>query len=143
MVRQSILHFTMMGVVSVLIVGCGGPPHHQKDHPLPPPAYADSVAATAIEEGNRLFALRDWSEASKQYEAAIQAQSSLGEAHYNLGLSLYQQGRYAEARPHFVRAAKLEPGNSVIRNAPPFRTYGTVEQDTELESSDGHSGHRH
>ncbi len=133
----------MVGVLSVLIVGCSGPPHHQKDYPLPPPAYADPVAATAIQEGNRLFALRDWSEASKKYEAAIQAQSSLGEAHYNLGLSLYQQGRYAEARLHFVKAAKLEPGNSAIRNAPPFRTYGTVEQDTAPESSDGHSGHRH
>ena len=143
MVRQNILHFTMVGVLSVLMVGCGGPPHHQKDHPLPPPAYADPVAATAIKEGNRLFALRDWTEASKKYEVAIHAQSSLGEAHYNLGLSLHQQGRYAESRPHFVKAAKLEPGHSIIRNAPPFRTYGRIKQDTEPESSDGHSGHRH
>ncbi len=143
MVRQSILHFTGVGVLSVLLVGCGGPPHHQKDHPLPPPDYAVPVAATAIEEGNRLFALRNLREASKKYEAAIQAQSSLGEAHYNLGLALHQQGRYAESRPHFVKAAKLEPGNSVIRNAPPFRTYGTVEQDAEPESPDGHAGHRH
>lgn len=143
MVRQNILYFIMVGVLSVLIVGCGGPPHQQKDHPLPPPAYADPVAATAIKEGNRLFALRDWTEASKKYEAAIQAQSSLGEAHYNLGLSLHQQGRYAESRPHFVKAAKLEPGNSIIRNAPPFRTYGTINPDTEPEYSDGHAGHSH
>ena len=143
MVKQNILYFTMVGVLSILFVGCGGPSHHKKDHPLPPPAYADPVAATAIKEGNRLFALQDWTEASKKYEEAIQAQSSLGEAHYNLGLSLDQQGRYAESRPHYVKAAKLEPGHSIIRNAPPFRTYGTIEHDAEPESSDGHAGHRH
>jgi len=143
MVRQSIRHFTLVGVLSVLIVGCVGSPPQHKEQPLPPPAYADPVAATAIIEGNRRFAQRDLREASTKYEAAIKAQSSLGEAHYNLGLALHQQGRRSEARPHFMRARKLEPGNSVIRNAPPFRTYGTIEQDTEPESSEGHFGHQH
>lgn len=143
MIRRKMPTMTMLGVLSVLVMGCVGAPNPQKDQPLSPPAYADPVAATAIQEGNRLFSLWDLRGASKHYEAAIQAQSSLGEAHYNLGLALHQQGRFVESHPHFRRAAKLEPGNLVIRNAPPFRTYGTVEQDTEPESFDGHSGHRH
>ncbi|MCZ6800040.1 MAG: tetratricopeptide repeat protein [Nitrospirae bacterium] len=143
MMRQRIRHFTMLGVLSVFMVGCGGPSHHHKDQPLPPPPYAGPIAVTAIEEGNRLFAQRELKKASKKYETAIQAQSSLGEAHYNLGLALHKQGRYAESRPHFVKAAKLEPGNSVIRNAPPFRSYRTNEQHAGPEPSGGHSGHSH
>ena len=80
-------------------------------------------------------------EAAKHYGAALHAQSSLGEAHYNLGLILHSQGLFVGARIHFMRAAKLEPGNPAIRNAPPLRQYGTVEQDTSEQSSDGHMGH--
>ena len=143
MVRQSFGHLIKVGVLIFMVVGCAGLVTNHGDHPFSPPAYADPVAAIAMEKGNHLFAGQRWEAAMEQYEAAIQAQTSLGEAHFNLALALYVQGRYEEARPHFVKAVKLEPGNPVIRNAPPFRMYGTVEEDAELDSSHDHSGHHH
>jgi tetratricopeptide (TPR) repeat protein len=78
-----------------------------------------------------------------KYQEAINVQFSLGEAHYNLGLALYRRSLYAEARPHFKKAAQLEPFNEVIWNAPPFRKYGTVEPNTPPPAPDGHFGHQH
>ena len=131
-------------LLSVFVPGCAsGLTSSGKDAPLPPPEYADSVAAQHIVEGNRLFFRQRLRDAATKYQAAIDAQSSLGEAHYNLGLALYKRGLYADARPHFKKAAQLEPYNTVIRNAPPFRKYGTVKTKTENETHDGHFGHQH
>ncbi len=71
------------------------------------------------------FSGKRYRDAARKYESAIKVQPTLGEAYYNLGLALYRRGLYAEARPHFEKAAQLEPYNQVIRNAPPFRKYGT------------------
>jgi tetratricopeptide (TPR) repeat protein len=126
-----------------MIDGCAGTPQSPKDEPLPPPENALPLVAPLIIEGNRLFAKRDFREAATKYEAAIKAQSSSGEAHYNLGLALSKRSLYSEARPHFEKAAELEPFNTVIRNAPPFRKYTTVEPSTPEPASDGHMGHQH
>jgi len=133
-----------LGMLFVLIIGgCAGHTPHEVDQPLAPRADADPEAAEDILEGNRLFAEHQWEAAIKQYEAAINAQSSAAEAHYNLGLTLNKQGRYSDSRPHFIRAAKLEPRHPVIRNAPPFRQYGHGETDSEDQASDGDYGHQH
>jgi Tfp pilus assembly protein PilF len=130
-------------VIILMIGGCAGTPQSPKDEPLPPPENALPLVAPLIIEGNRLFAKRDFREAATKYEAAIKAQSSSGEAHYNLGLALSKRSLYSEARPHFEKAAALEPFNTVIRNAPPFRKYTTVEPSTPEPASDGHMGHQH
>ena len=109
-------------ILLLIIAGCAThSDHHHKDSPLRAPKNADPVAAQALLEGNRLFADHQWTATIKKYQEAIQAQPSLAEAHYNLALTLDQQGRFSESRPHYRKAADLAPGNKVIWNAPHFK----------------------
>ena len=134
-----------MGVFLVVLVigGCAGTSQTPEDHPLPPPEHATPLVANMILEGNQRFAEHRWTAAIGKYEEAIQAQPKLAEAHYNLGLTLYRKGPVSAARPHFIEAANLAPGHPVIRNASPFRKYGTAASQTENEPLDGHYGHQH
>jgi len=78
--------------------------------------------------------------AKQHFETAIKAAPSLAEAHYNLGMGLYEKGVMAEARPHFMKAADLGPGNKVIWSSPPLSGISVPSKfDT---PSDGH-GHSH
>ncbi len=145
-IRQNLFRYKLwMGFILVVlwIGGCAGPSPHPKDEPLPPPKHATSLAAQLILEGNQRFAEHRWTAAREKYKEAIQAQPKLAEAHYNLGLTLYRKGPVAAARPHFMEAANLAPGHSVIWNSPPFRKYGTVEPPAPEGGSDGHMGHQH
>ena len=135
--------FCLYLLVVVIIGGCAGHTAHQKEQPLDPRVGADAEAVTYILEGNHFFAQQRYRDAASKYEAAINVQSSLGEAHYNLGLALYRRSLYVEARPHFKKAAQLEPFNKVIRNAPPFRKYGTGGTKTDNDPRDEHDGHQH
>ena len=130
-------------IVVLLIAGCASHSHQHEEQTLRPPKNADPVAAQALLEGNRLFADHQWTAAIKKYKEAIQAQPSLAEAHYNLALTLDQQGRFSESRPHYRKAADLAPGNKVIWNAPPFRQYRTVEPDIQESGPAEPSGHSH
>lgn len=123
--------------------GCVGQTGQSQDQPLEPRAGANPDAMALIQEGNRFFEKRDYREAVKNYEAAIHAQSSLGEAHYNLGLALSKRRLYSEARPHFEKAVELEPFNPIIQNAPPFRKYEPDVPTAPEPASDGHFGHQH
>ena len=139
--RNSLGAAFLLGVL--WLGGCAGTPHSHQEEPLPPPEHATPPAAQLILEGNQRFAEHRWTAAIGNYEEAAQVQPNLAEAHYNLGLALYRKGPVAAARPHFIEAANLAPGHSVIWNAPPFRKYGTVDLKTENESLDGHYGHEH
>ncbi|GJL51880.1 MAG: hypothetical protein NPIRA01_31070 [Nitrospirales bacterium] len=124
-----------------LVMGCAGHDHQHQNEVLPPPGYADAQTKQAMNEGNRFFNRQWWKDAEKHYRTAIKSMPSLAEAHYNLGLALTKQGRYIESREHFMKAVKLEPRNSVFRNAPPFRRYGEVTSEPEPEP--GSHGHSH
>lgn len=105
--------------------GCAGP--MKEERTLRPPAGTVITAATAVEEGNRLFASRQWASAKAQYEAAIKAQPTLAEAHYNLALALEMLGEDGAARRHYIEAANLAPGHKVIWDSPPLRRHGLVD----------------
>jgi len=98
-----------------------------EERTLRAPAGALPAAVAAMEEGNKLFAARQWEPAKAQYEAAIKAQPSLAEAHYNLAMVIEMLGDEATARRHYVEAANLAPGHKIIWDAPPFRVHGFVE----------------
>jgi tetratricopeptide (TPR) repeat protein len=136
------LIFPLM-LLALILGACVGQTAQSEDQPLEPRADANQESVKFLIEGNRLFEKQYYREAATKYEAAIKAQSSSGEAHYNLGLALSKRSLYSEARPHFEKAAELEPFNTVIRNAPPFQKYTTVEPSTPEPASDGHMGHQH
>ncbi|MDB5105055.1 MAG: tetratricopeptide [Fibrobacteres bacterium] len=52
--------------------------------------------------GRAAFALRNWSEAGKQFTSALQYREDYPEAKYRQGLSLLKQGRSGEARHYFL-----------------------------------------
>ena len=137
-------HFLVGMLMFLLFLGaCTGPKHQHSEGVLPPPVDGNIEAVKALVEGNRHFADHQWTRAIKKYKESLQADSSLAEAHYNLALTLDQQGRFSESRPHYMKAADLAPGHQVIWNAPPFRQYGTVETNTIDQAPDGHMGHSH
>jgi Tfp pilus assembly protein PilF len=70
-------------VVGLTLAACAAP--QRAERTLHAPAGTDPAIVTIMEEGNRLFKARQFEEAKIQYEAAIKAQPSLAEAHYNLG----------------------------------------------------------
>jgi len=132
-----------MSMFLLFLGACAGHEHKHHEGVLPPPAASHSAGVKALVEGNKLFADHRWTATMKKYQEAIQADPSLAEAHYNLAVTLDQQGRFSESRPHYFKAANLAPGNKVIWNAPPFREYGTVETDTTDQAPDEHMGHQH
>lgn len=144
MMRRGLeLNTFLVLMLFLIIAGCATLSTYQEEQTLPSPTNSDPVAAQALLEGNTFFAEHRWTAAKKKFEAAIQAQPTLAEAHYNLALTLEQQGRISESRFHYKQAVDFAPGHPVIRNAPPFRQYGTVEADFQEQSVDGHMGHQH
>ncbi|MCA9463627.1 MAG: tetratricopeptide repeat protein [Nitrospira sp.] len=93
---------------------------------LEPPPNANELARTLLVEGNQLFMEGRWEAARRQFQLAIEQQSDLAEAHYNLALSLDRLGETAKAKKHYIEAANLAPGHKVIWNSPPLRRYGNV-----------------
>ena len=120
------MRWTLLIILSGwLISACAMTAHEERT--LRAPAGALPAAVTAMEEGNKLFAARKWDAAKAQYEAAIKAQPSLAEAHYNLAMVIENLGDEATARRHYVEAANLAPGHKIIWDSPPFRMHGFVE----------------
>ena len=93
---------------------------------LDPPPNTLNRAQAFLTEGNRLFREGRWEGARQQFQAAVQAQPDLAEAHYNLALAMNHMGDRSGAKPHFIQAANLAPGHKVIWNSPPLRKYGNV-----------------
>lgn len=112
-------------LIFLVNVGCSS----NKPEPLmvldPPPSTLTQVQ-TYLTEGNRLFREGRWEGARQQFQAAIQEQPDLAEAHYNLAVAMDHMGNREGAKPHFIKAANLAPGHKVIWDSPPLRRYGKV-----------------
>ena len=104
---------TTMLLAALTIGGCLS---SQAGNLLPAPSGTDPEAARHNQEGVEAYNNSQWTAARKHFEAAVKASPSLAEAHYNLGMVLYRTGAEGEARPHFVKAANLAPGNEVEIN---------------------------
>ncbi|HEY6084658.1 MAG TPA: tetratricopeptide repeat protein [Nitrospira sp.] len=103
-----------------LLTGCGkssGP----VTTVLPAPAGTKPDVVTQLEQGNALFAARDWAGAEQAFRRTIAADPALAEAHYNLAVTLDRMGNQAEARKYYMEAANLAPGNKIIWDSPPLR----------------------
>ena len=113
--------------IGLLFLGaCASTPEPVKQPTLNAPANASPTVRSAMSEGNQLFASGRWEAAKGQYEKVLQEKKTVAEAHYNLALVLDRLGKRKEARPHYMEAANLAPGNKVIWNSPVLRRYGDV-----------------
>ena len=110
---------------------------------LSAPSSADDVAAHHNAAGIQAYKQEQWNRAKEQFEVAVKIAPSLAEAHYNLGMVLYRQGKDAEANPHFRKAAALAPENDVIQNAPPFTNVAVPSRPSEPSGISGGQGHSH
>ncbi len=113
------------GLIVLFVLGCAS------DKPAPlmvldAPSNTNPQVQALLTGGNRLFREGQWEGARQQFQAAVQVQPDLAEAHYNLGLAMNKMGDRAGAKPHFIKAANLAPGHKVIWNSPPLRRYGNV-----------------
>lgn len=129
---------TTMLLVALTIGGCLS---SQARKLLSTPSGTEPEAARHNQEGIEAYNNSQWTSARKHFEAAVKASPSLAEAHYNLGMVLYRTGAEGEARPHFVTAANLAPGNEVIWSSPAYVPMPS-KSISGGGSSDGH-GHSH
>ncbi len=113
----------MIGLCGIIVGGCAGEKGRMETALSAPPKAAPPAAA-ANEEGIKLFYARQWEAAKAKFEAAIQAQPTLAEAHYNLGLVYQELGDGRTARKKFIEAANMAPGNKAIWDSPALREYG-------------------
>ncbi len=113
-------------VLLIVIVpgGCAAGP--EPERVLPAPAGTRPAALKAISEGNDLFEQDQWAAAKARYEAAIAADPTVAEAHYNLALALDRLGKQKLARKHYLEAANYAPGHKKIWNSRPLRRHGNV-----------------
>ena len=109
---MKVLRLVMVGVWAMIVLGITG---CASDKPAPlmvldPPPNTVTQVQTFLTEGNRLFREGRWEGARQQFQAAVQAQPDLAEAHYNLALAMDHLGDRDGAKPHFIKAANLAPG---------------------------------
>lgn len=111
----------LMGLIGIwFLVACTSPMSKPMTV-LQAPAGVSPAVATQLDRGNDLFAAQKWVEAEQVYRQTIAAEPTLAEAHYNLATTLYRIGNKVEAKKHYMEAANLAPGNTVIWDAPPLR----------------------
>ena len=75
----------------------------------------DDSAPTHYNLGLALSMLRQYPDATRQYEAAVRIDPNHAEAHNNLGAMLHVAGRLDEAASHYRRALELRPDNVQAR----------------------------
>lgn len=122
--------------IGFVLVGCVGGGSRPLETALSAPPKAVPAAAAVNEEGIKLFYARQWDAAREKFEAAIKAQPTLAEAHYNLGLVYDAVRNDREARKHFIEAANLAPGNKIIWASPALRQIENEVKATPKSSGD-------
>jgi tetratricopeptide (TPR) repeat protein len=122
--------FVIVSAASALLVltltACGHKPAPRMPLNLSP-RTSSPAALSYTEQGMRDYQNHRYLEAKTAFELAIKAAPNSGEAHYNLGLTLFALGETDQARDHFIEAANLAPGHKVIWDSPALRPYGAPE----------------
>ena len=117
----------------IVAAGCATP-----SGPLATLPMTSPVASTYNLEGIKLFNHGQWEEARVEFERAVQADSNLAEAHFNLALSLHKLGRHDEARREFKIAGELAPMSKQIVEASVYRNHLGLSSTLERHISGGY-----
>jgi Tfp pilus assembly protein PilF len=118
-------YLSMLGVVLLLVgaVACS----KNKAKPLFPLALDPGVKPEAVvltEQGTQAYQARQFDDAKNYFSQAVAAAPQSGPAHYNYALALNALGDTEHARPEFMEAANLAPGDQVIWDSPALRPFG-------------------
>ncbi len=124
--------------VAVLVVALGGCQSAPGQLLVVSPSGTVQTAARHNDEGIQAYNQKQYESAKQHFEAAVQASPELAEAHYNLGMTLYELGAVREGNTHSIKAANLAPGNKVIWNSPPLKSVYVPEKEVKSPASDGH-----
>jgi tetratricopeptide (TPR) repeat protein len=94
------------------------------------------VVAYRISLGNALATRGDAAGADAQYRAALAADPGSADAHMAVGIAAAQEGRLDEAITHLESAARLAPGDDLIRRnlARAYRLKGDAKRADEVSS---------
>ena len=118
-------YLPMLGVILLLVgaVACSW----SKAKPLVPLALEPGVKAQAVtltEQGTQAYQTRQFDDAKNYFSQAVAAAPQSGPAHYNYALALNALGDTEHARPQFMEAADLAPGDKVIWDSPALHPFG-------------------
>jgi Tfp pilus assembly protein PilF len=119
-------YLSLLGVI-FLLVGAVACSIMSKAKPLVPLALEPGVkaqAATLTEQGTQAYQARQFEDAKNYFSQAVAAAPQSGPAHYNYALALNALGDTEHARPQFMEAADLAPGDKVIWDSPALRPFG-------------------
>ena len=116
---------SLLGVILLLVgaVACS----KFRAKPLVPLALEPGVKAQAVtltEQGTQAYQARQFDDAKNYFSQAVAAAPQSGPAHYNYALALNALVDTEHARPEFMEAANLAPGDQVIWDSPALRPFG-------------------
>ncbi len=117
----------------MVTAGCATP-----SGPLATLPMTSPVASKFNLAGIKHFNGGQWEEARVEFERAVQVDSNLVEAHFNLALSLHKLGRHDEATREFKIAGELAPKSKQIVNASVYRNHLGLSSTLERHFSGGY-----
>ncbi|MGH7147235.1 MAG: tetratricopeptide repeat protein [Nitrospiraceae bacterium] len=121
-------YLSVLGVILLLVgaVACS----KSRAKPLVPLALESGVKPQAVvltEQGTQAYQARQFDDAKNYFSQAVAAAPQSGPAHYNYALALNALGDTEHARPQFMEAANLAPGDKVIWDSPALSPFGNPE----------------
>lgn len=99
-------------LLAALLVATAAPACGAESDPLPVPAGSPRTKAVELyNQGVTHLVARRFAEAQQRFEAALQIDETLAEAHNNLAFALRMQGRqnFAVSLAHYNRALAIKP----------------------------------
>ncbi len=106
-----------------------------------PLATLPIVSPTASDlnlSGIKAYQRGKWELARQHFLEAVDADSSLPEAHFNLALTLHKLGRHSRATEHFQIAGSLAPSNDSIIKSTLYRNHLGLSSTFERHISGGY-----
>ena len=132
MQRGMIQGFTIVWFVG-MAMGCA-----TQIGPLAVLPISSPTAAQHNLEGIKFYNDGNWKSARDHFQAAVQDDPRLPEAHFNLALTEHKLGRHDQAKQHFKTAGELAPSNKEIVESSIYRNHLGLSSTFERHISGGY-----